>query len=41
VEMRPGMVAVPAGAFASVDFPKPTVQVFDQRRVSWCVIDDG
>ncbi|WP_375429463.1 GFA family protein [uncultured Sphingomonas sp.] len=40
VEMRPGMTSVPAGAFASADFPKPTVQVFGQRRVSWCVIDN-
>jgi len=39
VELRPGMISVPAGAFASADFPKPTVQVFDQRRVGWCVID--
>jgi Uncharacterized conserved protein len=39
VEMRPGMVSVPAGAFASTDFPKPTVQVYEQRRASWCAID--
>ena len=41
VAMRPGMISVPAGAFASTDFPWPTVQVFDQRRVGWCTIDAG
>jgi hypothetical protein len=40
VEMRPGTISVPAGAFASADFPKPTVQVFGQRRVEWCVINE-
>lgn len=40
VEMRPGMISIPAGAFASTDFPKPTVQVFGHRRVDWCSIDD-
>lgn len=39
VEIRPGMISVPAGAFASADFPKPTVELFDQRRVAWCVIN--
>ncbi|MEV4934165.1 GFA family protein, partial [Sphingobium sp. LSP13-1-1.1] len=41
VEMRPGMISVPAGAFASAEFPQPTVQVFDQRSVAWCTIDVG
>lgn len=41
VEMRPGMISVPAGAFASVDFPKPTVQVFGQRRVEWCDVNEA
>lgn len=41
VEMRPGMISIPAGAFASADFPSPTVKVFDQRRVGWCMIDAG
>ncbi|WP_242121988.1 GFA family protein [Sphingomonas lacusdianchii] len=41
VEMRPGMISVPAGAFARAGFPPPTVQVFDHRRVAWCTIDEG
>lgn len=41
VEIRPGMISVPAGAFAATDFPKPTVQVFEHRCVSWCVVDDA
>lgn len=41
VEMRPGMISVPAGAFADAGFPMPMVEVFAHRRVSWCVIDNG
>lgn len=39
VEMRPGMISVPAGAFADAGFPRPTVQLFEHRRVDWCSID--
>lgn len=39
VEMRPGMLSVPAGLFADEAFPRPEVEVFSQRRVEWCSID--
>lgn len=39
VEMRPGMVSIPAGAFADPHFAPPTVALFDQRRVDWCAIE--
>lgn len=39
VEMRPGMISVPAGAFGSADFLKPSVQVFEQRSVAWCTFE--
>jgi len=38
IEMRPGMISVPAGGFADVDFPAPFVEVFENRRPDWCVI---
>ena len=41
VEMRPGTLAVPAGAFADPMFPKPTVEVFPERKVGWCELDVG
>jgi hypothetical protein len=36
LEVRPGMISVPAGAFADTDFPPPTVEVYGERRNSWC-----
>ena len=39
VEMRPGMLSVPAGMFADDAFPGPEIEVFPQRRVGWCSID--
>lgn len=39
VEMRPGMLSVPAGMFADEACPRPDVEVFSQRRVEWCTID--
>lgn len=38
IEVRPGMVSVPAGGFADMDFPAPFVEVFVERRPEWCVI---
>jgi len=38
IEVRPGMVSVPAGGFADRDFPEPSVEVFGERRAEWCVI---
>lgn len=39
VEMRPGMLSVPAGLFADPAFPKPDAEVFEQRRVEWCKVE--
>ncbi len=39
VEARPGMISVPAGAFADPDFPAPTVEVYEERRAGWCVLE--
>ncbi len=39
VEMRPGMLSVPAGLFADAAFPAPQAEVFDERRVDWCTVD--
>ena len=39
VEMRPGMISIPAGAFADPDFPPPTVELFEVRRADWCSIE--
>jgi ribosomal protein S18 acetylase RimI-like enzyme len=38
VEMRPGMLSVPAGLFADPGFPEPVAQVFEDRCVDWCKI---
>ena len=35
IERRPGMVSIPAGAFADPDFPAPTVEVFGELRCPW------
>lgn len=39
VEMRPGMLSVPAGLFADPAFPKPDAEVFEQRRAEWCKVE--
>lgn len=39
IEMRPGMISVPAGMFADPDFPPPTIQVYEDRRVGWCALE--
>src|SRR6059058_1670920 len=35
IERRPGMISVPAGAFADPDFPPPKVDVYEVRRCAW------
>ncbi|MBV9881548.1 MAG: GFA family protein [Sphingomonadaceae bacterium] len=35
IERRPGMISVPAGAFADPDFPPPRVDVYEERRCPW------
>jgi hypothetical protein len=35
IERRPGMISLPAGAFADRDFPAPTMEVYGERRHSW------
>ena len=34
-ENRPGLIAVPVGAFADPAFPAPTVSVYESRRHAW------
>jgi Uncharacterized conserved protein len=38
IELRPGMVTIPVGAFADPAFPAPTVMVYSERAHSWCVV---
>lgn len=35
VDDRPGVVAIPVGAFADPTFPEPTVSVYEGRRHAW------
>lgn len=35
IERRPGMISIPAGAFADADFPPPTVEVYEERACHW------
>jgi len=35
IERRPGMISIPAGAFADPDFPAPTIEVYEERRCPW------
>lgn len=35
IERRPGMISIPAGAFADPDFPAPTIEVYAERRCLW------
>ncbi|HWT13800.1 MAG TPA: GFA family protein [Allosphingosinicella sp.] len=35
IELRPGMVSIPVGAFADPGFPAPAVEVFGERRCAW------
>jgi hypothetical protein len=41
IERRPGIISIPAGAFADPDFPEPTVSVYDDSRHKWCAIETG
>jgi hypothetical protein len=42
VEIRPGIVHIPAGSFADPDFPAPTIEVYPERKVDWCAVElDG
>jgi hypothetical protein len=38
---RPGLIAVPVGAFADPSFPAPTVSVYGHRRHPWVVLPHG
>lgn len=35
IDRRPGMISLPAGAFADPRFPTPEVEVFGERRQAW------
>jgi hypothetical protein len=35
IERRPGMISIPAGAFADPDFPPPGIDVYEERRCPW------
>lgn len=35
IERRPGMISIPAGAFADPAFPPPAIEVYDERRCPW------
>jgi hypothetical protein len=35
IERRPGMVSIPAGAFADAAFPPPAIEVYAGRRCPW------
>jgi hypothetical protein len=35
------MVSIPAGSFQNPEFPPPTVEVFPERRNSWCALELG
>jgi hypothetical protein len=35
IERRPGMISIPAGAFADPEFPAPRVEVYEDSRCSW------
>jgi len=35
IERRPGMISIPAGAFADPNFPPPLVEVYRDRRCPW------
>ena len=35
IERRPGMISIPAGAFADPNFPPPQVDVYQEERCVW------
>ena len=38
IEERPGMISIPAGAFADPNFLEPTTEVFGEQRNPWCAL---
>jgi len=38
---RPGVIAVPIGAFADPSFAQPTISVYGSRRYPWLALPDG
>ena len=38
IEVRPGMVSVPAGGFADPEFPEPAVTVYGELGVPWIAL---
>ena len=38
LEVRPGMVTIPAGNFADPDFPAPRISVYGERRNEWLIL---
>lgn len=40
VEDQPDIIAIPLGAFADPDFPRPTVSVYESRRHGWVGLPD-
>ncbi len=41
LDVAPGFIAVPVGAFADPTFPTPRVAVYDEHRHPWVVLPDG
>jgi hypothetical protein len=39
LEHIPDVIAIPVGAFADPQFPKPKVSVYESRRHAWACID--
>lgn len=35
IERRPGMISIPAGAFADASFPPPAIEVYEERGCPW------
>jgi hypothetical protein len=40
-DVRPGVIAVPVGAFADPQFPLPTVSVWEQSKHDWLGLPPG
>ena len=41
IERRPGMISIPAGAFADPSFPEPAVAVYSELRHPWISFSTG
>lgn len=41
LNVMPGFVAVPVGAFADPSFPPPVRSIWEERRHSWVQLPDG